>query len=321
LTLSETNGDQRPVLVTGAAGFFGRAIVRALSRDGVRVLATDWVDESEFSPRAGTADGLVDYARRDLQNQTLDDLVRASSGVVYAAALTPADEREGDTADRLLRVNLQAFLTLLGEVRRSEACRRLCFISSSGVYDQSVEKTLREEDADGGSSLYGAAKLAGEIVGRRFAHLFGVEFCAVRPTSLIGPGEVERPSRPRITAFMQLVRAALAGADVHLQAPESRADWLAVDDAAEAVALLMRVPTLGGRSFNVSSGRPRPLREVADAVERVGGLRRAGRGRPIGSGADRPATISNERLTALGWAPRCSLDDVVRQVMAELGGE
>ena len=306
------------MLVAGAAGFFGRAIVRALTHDGVHVLATDRIDESDFHLRAGATAELVDYVRRDLQSDSLDDLVKPAVGVVYAAALTPRDEREDDTASRLLQVNLQAFLTMLASVRRSESCRRIVFISSAGVYDQSAEAMLSEEDANGGTSLYGAAKLAGEIVGRRFADLFGLEFCGVRPTSLIGPGEVERSSRPRVTAFLQLIRAARAGEEVRLVDPESRADWLAVDDAAEAVSLLMRAPVLDGQSFNISSGHPRQLREVADAVQRVGGLRLADSGRPIGADADRAATISNERLTALGWAPRRSLDDVVRDVIEEL---
>jgi nucleoside-diphosphate-sugar epimerase len=305
------------VLVAGAAGFFGRAIVRALTLDGFRVLATDRIDESDFYLRAGTTEELVDYVRRDLRSESLDDLVEPSAGVVYAAALTPRDEREDDTASRLLQVNLQGFLTMLAGVRRSESCRRIVFISSAGVYDQSAEAILSEDDADGGTSLYGAAKLAGEIVGRRFAELFELEFCGVRPTSLIGPGEVERSSRPRVTAFLQLVRAALAGQEVRLVAPESRADWLAVDDAAEAVSLLMRTPVLNGQSFNVSSGNPLHLREVAAAVQRVGGLRLVDSGRPIGADADRAATISNARLTALGWAPRRSLDDVVREVIEE----
>ena len=81
----------------------------------------------------------------------------------------------------------------------------------------------------------------------------------------------------------------------------------------------MRSSALGGRSFNVSSGRPRPLKDVADAVQRVVGLRVGDGGQPIGAGLDRGAIISNERLTTLGWEPRRSLDDVVREVVSELG--
>ncbi len=306
------------VVVTGAAGFFGLAMVRALTRDGVRVLATDRVDESGFKLRPGTVGELVSYLRRDLERESLDDLVDGAAGLVHAAALTPADETAGDTAERLLSMNLQAFLSLLGAVRRSPTCRRVLFVSSAGAYDQSTAATLREEDADGGTSLYGAAKLAAEVVGRRHAALFGREFAALRPTSLIGPGEVERPSRPRVTQFAQLMVAALERRSVRLERPQARSDWLAVDDAAEAVALLWRAPSLGGRAFNVSSGHPRPLTELADAVVRVAGLRVVEDGEVVvAGGPDRAATISNERLVELGWRPRRSLEDVVRAVLAE----
>ena len=319
LTRPPTKRAEERVLVTGAAGFFGRAIVRALTVDGFRVCGTDRVDESEFRPRLGTAAALVDYVPRDVQTESLEDLVDRSAAVVYAAALTPADEREGDTADRLLDVNLRGFFDLLEAVRRSD-CRRVVFVSSSGVYDQATSRTLREEDADGGTSLYGAAKLAAEIISRRLSDLFAFEFCALRPTSLIGPGEVERSSRPRVTPFLQLVRAALAKREVQLDGAEFRADWLAVDDAAEAVSLMLSMPKLSGGSFNLSSGQPRRFREVADAVDRVIGLRLGQQGEAIGPGVDRRAVISNERLVALGWRPRRSLDDVVRDVAADLQG-
>jgi UDP-glucose 4-epimerase len=306
------------VLVTGAAGFFGRAIVRALAQDGAPVLATDRIEEAAFAPRPGTPPELVDYVQRDVERGSLNDLLGKADCLVYAAALTPSDETDCDTADRLLRVNVQGFLELLAGVRRSTTCRRVIFVSSSGVYNQSPAVTLGEEDADGGTSLYGAGKLACELVGRRYSALFRRDFCAIRPTSLIGPGEEARPSRPRVTAFAELVHAASEGRSVRVESGEARSDWLAVDDAADAVTLLRRAPELAGRSFNVSSGIPRSLDEVAAAVVRVAGLRLSDDGEVVvRGGSDRAATISNERLARLGWRPRRSIDDVVREVLDE----
>ena len=100
------------VLVTGAAGFFGAAIVRALALDGAAVTATDRVDEAAFSPRADVPHDAVAYVRRDVASEPLDDLVASAEIVVHAAALTPADEH-GDTSDELLRVNLAPLPGLL----------------------------------------------------------------------------------------------------------------------------------------------------------------------------------------------------------------
>jgi nucleoside-diphosphate-sugar epimerase len=306
------------VLVTGAAGFFGLAIVRTLAHAGFPVLATDRVET--FLPRPGTPAELVRYVKRDLEYERLDDLVAAVHSVVYAAALTPPDEGASNTADRLLHVNLEAFVDVLAAVRRTPACRRVALVSSASVYDQSRAGTMiRESDAGAGSSLYSAAKLAAELVGARHAALFGRDFCAVRPTSLIGPGEIERPSRPNLTAFAQLVRAASAGVAVRLDRAEAREDLIAVDDAAEAVAALWTTSRWNGESFNLSAGITRSLTDVAAAVSAVAGLRLDPDSEVVVDGRqDLPAIVSNERITAVsGWRPRRSLQDVVAEVLAE----
>jgi nucleoside-diphosphate-sugar epimerase len=196
---------------------------------------------------------------------------------------------------------------------------RVLIVSSAGVYDQQVERTLTEEDADGGTSLYGAAKLAGELVARRYAQVVGLDFAAVRPSSLFGAGEVERPSRPRVTAFAQLVDAARRGEAVRIEHGESRADGLCVDDAADAVASLWSADRLGGRVFTLSSGRTRRLQEVADEVAAATGLRLdPGADTVVDGGADRGAVLENRRIReALGWRPRRTIAHEARTLLED----
>ena len=307
------------VLVTGAGGFFGLAIVRALTLAGHQVLATD--RGGTFMPRPDTVAGAVDYVARDLEREPAGDLVRGAATVVYAAALTPKDELTGSVAERLLTVNLEGFLAVLRAACRSPGCGRVVFVSSSAVYDQSAPGTISEPDAVGDSSIYAAAKLAAELVGRRYARDFGREFCAVRPTSLIGPGETERPSRPRVTEFARMVRAARDGTPVRVSRPGARGDWLAVDDAAAAVAALCSAPQLAADAFTLSAGETIPFRALVDAAERVAGLRVAdGAELVVDGGEDLPAVVSNERIrAAAGWRPERSPDDIVRALLASLG--
>jgi UDP-glucose 4-epimerase len=310
--------DGPPALVTGAAGFFGLAIVKALTATGVSVVATDRVGPDEFVPRQGTDTSRVRYVRRDVSTEQLDDLVGEVGGVVHAAALTPEHEEAGDTAERLLAVNLGVLFPLLAAIRASASCSRLLYISSSAVYDQTGERTLDEGEATGGTSLYGAAKLAGELVALRYASLFEVELCAVRPTSLFGAGELVRPSRPRITSFARLVAAAVRGEPVRIERPHSRADWLCVDDAADAIALLWRSERLAG-TYNLSSGRPRAFHEVADAVAEATGLRLdEGATAIVDAGIDRPAIIPNDRLrAAAGWKPSRTFADAAVELFED----
>jgi nucleoside-diphosphate-sugar epimerase len=307
------------VLVTGATGFFGSAIVRALALDGATVTATDRVDETEYAQRADVPRDALAYVRRDVAAEPLDDLVADAEILVHAAALTPADER-GDTSDELLRVNLAPLPGLLRAARESASCRRVVFVSSAGVFDQRAERELSEDDADGGTSLYGAAKLAAEHVVRRYGLVHGLETASIRPTSLFGAGERPRPSRPRTTPLARLVEHAQRGEAVAVERTWPRADWLCVDDAAEAVRVLCRAEALDGRSYNLSSGRTRPFSDVvAAAVSAMGLVVDADSPHIVDPGPDRGATIRNERIVeTFGWRPTRSLEDGMRDLRAYL---
>jgi len=231
--------------------------------------------------------------------------------VVHAAALTPADEH-GDTSDELLRVNLAPLPGLLRAARQSDEWRRVVFVSSAGVFDQRAERVLAEEHADGGTSLYGAAKLAAEQIVRRYGLLNGLETASIRPASLYGAGELPRPARPRTTSLARLVEHARRGEPVAVERTWPRADWLCVDDAADAVRVLCRADSLDGRSYNLSSGRTRPFSDVVAAVVSAGGL-------VVDPGPDRGATIANGRIVeTFGWRPTRSLEDGVRDLLAYL---
>ena len=306
------------VLVTGSAGFLGRAVVRAFTRDGIDVLATDSGAAADVDFRPGTEPARVSYVQRDLEHEPLNDLVEQVDGVVYAAALTPRDETAGDVADRLLTVNLNAFLDTLVAIRQTDACRRVLFVSSSSVYDQSRAGTLREDNVSLGYGVYGAAKLAAEYVGRQYARVIDREFCAVRPTTLIGPGERLRASRPHISRFAQLIWAARGDRPVHLENADAGDDVLAVDDAADAIVALWRQPDWKGQSFSVSSGVIHSLADMAAAVSREAGLRLASSGTIVDGGTDLPAVVSHDRLAAAtGWHPKRTLDVVVRECLDE----
>jgi nucleoside-diphosphate-sugar epimerase len=311
---------ERRALVTGAAGFFGSAIVRALTRDGIAVVATDRVPSADFASRPDTSPELVGYVARDVEREPLEDLVATVDVVVHAAALTPADESDGETGDALLRVNLAPLPGLLGAVRTSPRCNRLVFVSSAGVYDQGRDGVLREEDADGGASLYGAAKLAAELVVKRYGALYGLDTVSIRPTSLYGAGELPRASRPGVTSLARLVGHARRGEAVRVEDLDARADWLSVDDAADAVVLLCRAPSLDGRSYSLSCGSPRPFRDVVEAVRNAASLIvDPAAEHCVRAGGDRPAMIANDRIVeTLGWRPARTLEDGAGDLVAYL---
>jgi nucleoside-diphosphate-sugar epimerase len=117
----------------------------------------------------------------------------------------------------------------------------------------------------------------------------------------------------------QLVDAAQRGESVQIKRFDARADWLYVDDAADALCRLVASEHMDGRVFNLSSGRICAFGEVVDAVAAVLPLQIDGHSeRVIDGGPDRPAIIANDRIRqTLGWEPR-DLVTGVRQYIASL---
>jgi nucleoside-diphosphate-sugar epimerase len=147
--------------------------------------------------------------------------------------------------------------------------------------------------------------------------MFNLQTVIVRPTSLYGPGEQARPSRPLVSALCRLVGAARRGERVNVQGQGARCDWLYVDDAAQLVSRLVSEARVASQVFNLSSGIARPFGEIVDLIAALTPLQLDAQAEKVIDGSpDRPATIANERLRSLlGWQPR-SLGAAIREYLA-----
>jgi len=305
------------ILITGAGGFFGKALIRAFTGAGYQVLAADVFPLTEFVPRPGTED--FRYVRMDVADPVAweSSNLRGVSGVVHAAAVTPTSEQMQANPRSLVAVNLGGTLNAL-EFARSAGCTKFLFISSAGVYDQSSDRVLSESDADGGSSLYGSAKLAAELMLWRYGRMFDFDVGAIRPTSLYGPAEEMRGTRPFVTQVKMLVDAVSRRRPVRLEGLDARCDWVYVDDAADAAVKLF-ASKMERRAFNVAAGQPTAFKHVVAAVERVLPIETSSDSEyVVDGGPDRAAVISNESIRmALAWVPEHDLASGIRAYLAE----
>ena len=171
-------GPPRHVLVTGAGGFTGAHLVRALARQGVAVTA---LHRSPLDPAS-------DLSRLDgvrPQRAALAELERLPDGcdaVVHAAA-SPA--WPGFSDDVIVRDNVIATRHLIDLAERA-GCRAFVFLSSMSVYGQITAPVVDEATPTVDPDVYGASKFIGErLLAERRDRLPGL---ALRLPAVVGQG-------------------------------------------------------------------------------------------------------------------------------------
>ena len=235
-------------LIAGGAGFIGLNLAEAILRRGEHVTIYD--------PGAvpGAAQRTFDELPGSwchIQESVIDSEALASTlteqrieQVFYGAAVTSGPERERDTPESVLSVNLVGLATVARLAAKTDI-RRLINLSSGSAYGLPDEDesdwppTLREEHSrERPVSLYALSKFATEITTRRIAALTGLDALSVRLSSIFGPWERDTGFRDTLSAPLQASVAAQCGEPVILERYESR-DWTYSRDVADALLALL----------------------------------------------------------------------------------
>ena len=200
------------VLITGADGFIGRALVaRLLSEDALPALGDRRRDlillDRQFSTSshkdARVRSLIGDIADYDFLREAFANKVDC----VFHLASVPGGAAEADF-DLGMRANLQATLALLETLRVQQPAAKFVFASTIGVYGVPLPKVIDEATIPLPTLSYGAQKLMGEILVSDYSRRGFVDGRSLRL-----PGIVARPpASGMLSAFLsELIRALSAG--------------------------------------------------------------------------------------------------------------
>jgi dihydroflavonol-4-reductase len=170
------------VLVTGAAGFTGGHLARALAVSGheVRALVRDRV-------RAGSlGQSGIQLIGGDLRDPAVVEKAVADVEVVYHTAAVY--RQAGISRETYRAVNAVAVQHLVETAARAGA-RRVVHCSTVGVHGDIRHPPANEEAPLEPGDVYQATKLEGERLARHAADASGIELTIVRPTGIYGPGD------------------------------------------------------------------------------------------------------------------------------------
>ena len=239
------------ILLTGATGFVGRNIARALLDRGEHIVL--FAPEPPIAPIPG-----AQIATGDIRSAA--DLDRAFAAapidrVIHAAALTPDASQEAERPDLIVDVNIGGTVQLMQAAQRA-GVKRVLGLSSASVYGYAVGEDGRlHEDTTPcqPAALYGVTKWSAERIVLRLGTVFGIETAAVRLGACFGINEYATGVRPMLSPHWQCAEAARAGRECVLPRP-MLADWIDAEDAAAAIADLLALPSLPATVFNLGGG-------------------------------------------------------------------
>jgi len=246
----------RHALVTGAGGFIGQRLVAYLRSAGVSVIG---VGHAGRVRSGAPVDHVLDLERPGALDRWLNE-----DTVVFHLAGSADVPRSVRSPALDYGANLALTFSVLEAVRASGS--RIIFPSSGAVYDSSAPIPFAEDARLGPSSPYGAAKMAVEAYFHAYHRSYGVDARVARIFSVYGPGMY----RFAIFDFYRRLKAAPGRLILRGDGSQVR-DYLFVDDVARALVHIMSHGEKGG-VYNVASGRPLTMLEVARAVAGKMGL-------------------------------------------------
>jgi dTDP-glucose 4,6-dehydratase len=301
------------LLVTGGAGFIGSNYVRhvlAHTDDEVTVY-----DALTYAGNLSTLRDVDDDPRyRFVKGNicdpgTLEEAMVGRDAVVHFAAESHVD-RSIAGPDDFINTNCFGTNILMDTARRLEI-ERVVHIGTDEVYGSVAVGSSTESDPLEPRSPYSASKAGADLIALSYHHTYGLPVVVTRCTNNFGPYQYPEKAIPLFTTnLLDGLRLPLYGDGLNER------DWLYVDDHCAGVQLALHhgVP---GEIYNIGAGNETPNRVLVDKL-----LALLGCGEEMVEyvtdrlGHDRRYSVDIEKITALGWCKRRTLDEALEETVA-----
>ena len=259
------------ILITGAGGFLGRRLARAL------LAGAPGLPEVSTLVAVDTAASPIDDPRVDWRAGTITDdaftasIVERDLDLVYHLAAVVSGQAEAEF-DLGMRVNVDATRALLDACRRLEKPPRFIFTSTVAVFGGPLPPVVPDSAAVTPQSSYGSAKAIDELLVNEYSRRGFIDGIVCRlPTIAVRPGA---PNAAASSFVSGIVREPLAGIDTVCPVPLETRLWISSPDVVTQnlvhAARLDASALEGRRNINLPGGTVTAA-EMLASLERLAG--------------------------------------------------
>jgi nucleoside-diphosphate-sugar epimerase len=261
-------------LVTGAAGFIGSSLVRALLERGEKVRG---IDNFSTGRRENLNDVIKQIDFREADILDLDAIHSACKGIDYVLHQAAIPSVPKSVLDPIgsNQANTDGTLNLLVAARDAKV-RRVVYAASSSAYGDTPTLPKHEAMNPNPISPYAVAKLASELYMISFYRCYGLETVCLRYFNIFGPRQ--DPSSPYSGVLAKFTMQMLRGDQPTIYGDgETSRDFTYIDNAVSANLLACSAPAgeCAGRVFNCATGQRTTLNETFEALKELTNYRGA----------------------------------------------
>ena len=305
----------RKYLVTGACGFIGSALVRALIDRGESVRALDDLSTGKLDNIAGLG-GAVHFRKVSLLDTAR--MAAACEGVecIFHEAAVPSVPRSVSEPRLTNAVNVEGTVNLL-IAARDAGVKRVIYAASSSAYGESEVLPKREDMVPRPLSPYAVQKLAAEHYMQVFSKVYGLETVSLRYFNVFGPRQDANSQYSAVLA--KFITQMLQGRSPTIFGDgEQSRDFTYVDNAVQANLLASQAPAgeVSGKVFNVATGVRYSLNRTYQMLQEIIGFHGAPQYAPARPGDVRHslADISLAQRS-LKYVPAVGFEDGLRRTV------
>jgi len=297
------------ILVTGAAGFIGFHLSKALLQRGDEVIGVDnlnsyydlnlkklRLNEIEKFPNAAN----FNFLEADIANK--QDVESLFSDFTFNSVVNLAAQAgvrfSIDNPHSYVQSNLVGFLNILEGCRNSKV-GHFVYASSSSVYGMNVKKPFSVDDrVDHPISFYAATKKSNELMAHSYSHLYNLATTGLRFFTVYGPY-----GRPDM-AYYNFTKCILDGKSIDVfNNGKMQRDFTYIDDIVDGMLRILDNPPLLQKNkyshatapykiYNIGNNNPVSLRRFISAIEKACGKKAIENLFPMQPG-DVPITYAN----------------------------
>ncbi|WND39655.1 SDR family NAD(P)-dependent oxidoreductase [Streptomyces sp. BB1-1-1] len=314
-TTADFDWTGRTVLVTGAEGFIGSALVDLLVARGAEVRAfvhyKPYAEKGHLAHHFTDPDSPVEMLAGDVRDAgRVMDAVAGCDTVFHLAALIGIPYSY-ESPGAYVQTNVVGTENI-AEACRRHAVRRLVHTSTSEVYGTARTAPISEDHPLQPQSPYSASKIGADMMALSHWHAFELPVTVVRPFNTYGPRQSARAVIPTILSQLHS-----GTRQIRLGSLTPTRDFTYVTDTAAGFLALAACDRAVGHAVNLGTGQEISVGDLAKALIAASGrdaeiVVDPARLRPAGSEVQRLLSDNSRARDWAGWQPEVSLEEGLR---------